>query len=364
MQLAFEKDRVTVNFVSEIGIRENEYTIKVYAKSAISAYDKTLIYTSDKMNIRPDKNGYFLDIDYWYYTRVAKHITTGNYLPSCIDFYFSICVGEEENEIPNPYKVHFIRYLPELLAVSGYKQAKKLHSTWFCLPPEEDPDDITPQMEVLHFEKLLEISNSFRELYQENLDRVIVQISKSGANTIKKSLKDKVQKAIKNNDLKTEEFSLQPTFGTLETKIMNTEYGCIPVFDSYHFHEQPVLDDITLCIDDDIDGLLLKNCMLRVIAFGKVAPTGTNTKIQIEQLGFYLKDQYGFYEDKKEDIISYCEIIDKEKVIFSNKPVIREESFLITSTNYYNYRKDHDMGGDFNWYSSIHLEEVSIEVIV
>ena len=86
--------------------------------------------------------------------------------------------------------------------------------------------------------------------------------------------------------------------------------------------------------------------------------------IHIERLGFYLKDQYSFHSNPEDISLSYCEIIDKDRVVFSKEPVIEEESFKITPENYNHYRKDHEFGGDFNWYSTIHYEKVSIELIL
>jgi len=310
--------------------------------------------------MKPDKNAYFLDVDYWYYARVAKYIANVEQsLPDCVDFYFSICVGDEENKIPNPYRIHFLRYVPELLSVAGYRQAKKMHSDWFCLPPDEDPEMTVPKVDFINFSELIETSPTFKECYQKSRDTIVYQLSKYRNNNIKKLLESQVLRMIENNQIEED-----GTFGMTITELVTTEEQVLPVFDTYHFHEVSLSDHLVYGIHDDVDGLLCTASMLRVIALGKMNKKGMNTEITIDQLGFYLKDQYAFDSESEDTALSYCEIIDKEKVIFSKKPVIEKESFKITPASYCNYRKDHEQGGNFTWYSSIHFEEVSIEFVV
>ncbi|GAA0734042.1 hypothetical protein GCM10009430_48810 [Aquimarina litoralis] len=361
MVLQFETDRVTLNFMPEIGIQENKYTIKVYAKNPSVNQNKILVYTSDPMYLKPDKNAYFLDIDYWYYTRVAKYINDSeSSLPTCIDFYFSICIGEEENSIPNPYRVHFIKYLPELLEIAGYKQAKKAHSTWFFLPSEDNVEIADPRTNHVDFTKLLETSLVFKNLYRKHCEKVITQISRSNRNEIKKCLVNQVQKVI---DIYQDDKTYD--FGSLETTIVDTEdHVLVPLFDTFHFYNASLQEHLTYGFDDDMDGLLLTDCSLRSIAFGKIIKEETHLQIRIERLGFYIKDQYAFNEEQGNLPLSHCEVIDKEKVVFNRTPVIKEESFKIIPTNYFSYRKDHELGGDFNWYSTVHFEDVSIKLIL
>ncbi|MHA7060137.1 DUF6402 family protein [Aquimarina sp. M1] len=361
MILQFETDRVTLSFLPEIGIMQDQYTIKAYAKNPYLNQDTILIYTSDPMHMKPDKNAYFLDIDYWYYTRVAKYINdTESPLPTCIDFYFSICIGNEENSIPNPYRVHFIKYVPELLEIAGYKQAKKVHSTWFCLPSENNTEMIDPVIDLIDFATLLETSLLFKDLYQKHCEKVIAQISRSNRNDIKKSLVHQVQKFI---DIYREDKTY--TFGSIKATLTNIDDNIlVPFFDTFHFYNATLQEHLTDGIDAEMDGLLFTNCLLRVIAFGKISKEETHLGVHIERLGFYLKDQYTFREDKNETSLGYCEVIDKEKVVFNKTPVIKEESFKITPASYNSYRKDHELRGDFNWYSSIHFEDVSVNLIL
>ncbi|WP_298549071.1 DUF6402 family protein [uncultured Aquimarina sp.] len=360
MILQFETDRVTLNFLPEIGIKQNQYVIKAYAKNPRLNQDKVLIYTSEPIHMKDDKNSYFLDIDYWYYTRVAKYINViKRTLPTCIDFYFSICIGNEENEIPNPYRVHFIKYIPDLLEIAGYKQAKKAHGNWFCLPAEDNPEIANPILDFIDFTTLLETSSRFEQIYQVHYEKIIAQISRSNRNEIKKSLVYQVQKMI---DIYREEEAY--SFGILETELVDQEEALVPLFDTNHFYEMSLQEYFIKEIDDDMDGLLFNDCSMRVIAFGKISKKETHLGIHIERLGFYLKDQYSFENENEEISLSYCEIIDKGKVIFNQEPIIKEESFKITPANYSNYRKDHELGGDFNWYSTIHFKEVSIELIL
>jgi len=360
MILQFETDRVTLNFLPEIGIAQNQYVIKAYAKNPYLNQDSMLIYTSDPIEMKPDKNAYFLDIDYWYYTRVAKYIrTTEDGLPGCIDFYFSICIGEEENLIPNPYRVHFIKYVPELLEVAGYKQAKKAHSTWFCLPTENNAELADPQIDLIDFTTLLETSSICKEFYHKHCEKIIAQISRSNRNEIKKALVEQVQKVI---DIYRDEEVY--SFGSVTDTLTDTGDILVPLFDTFHFYETSLQETVSDGINDEIDGLMFTNCSLRAIAFGKVTKEKTHLGIQIERLGFYLKDQYAFDNENEAMSLGYCEVIDKQKVIFDKQPVIRKESFEITPASYHRYRKDHELGGDFNWYSTIHFEKVSIALIL
>lgn len=360
MILQFETNRVTLNFLPELGIKQDQYVIKAYAKNPLLNCNKVLIYTSDPMNIKPEENAYFLDIDYWYYTRVAKYIKSiESALPNCIDFYFSVCIGNEENSIPNPYRVHFIKYVPELLEISGYRQAKQAHSKWFCLPSEDNAEIVNPETSYIEFTTLLETSSLFKSFYQKHCEKVIAQISRSNRNEIKKKMVNQIQKVI---DIYREERIYD--FGSIATTIMNIDDMLVPKFDTFHFYEASLQEYVVDGIDDEMDGLLFTDCVLRVIALGKITKEKDHIGILIERLGFYIKDQYTFNRDNEEMSLSYCEIIDKDRVVFSKEPVIEEESFKITASNYHNYRKDQELGGDFFWYSNIHFEDVSIELIL
>ncbi len=360
MILQFETNRITLNFFPELEIKQKQYIIKAYAKNPDINSDKKLIYTSDSFKIKPKKNAYFLDVDYWYYTRVAKYLNnSSDSLPIRIDFYFSICIGDEENEIPNPYRVHFIKYIPELLEIAGYKQAKKAHSMWFRLPAEDNADIAEPVINLIDFTVLLHNSSNFKYIYQKHLEKIITLISTANRNDVKKSLANQLQKFI---DINTQEIAY--SFGNTDYKFTDSNDLLVPVFDTFYFYEAQLQKQLVNGIDDEMDGLLFSDCYLRVIALGKIIKKKTHLGIRVERLGFYLKDQFGFSEYNDEVSLSYCEVIDKEKVVFSREPIINNESFKITSASYQNYRKDHELGGDFNWYSNIHFEEVSIDLIL
>lgn len=367
MKLGFENNRITIQFIAEKGIDVTTYTVKTYAKAFNHNTHKILIYTSEEIDIKPDANSYFLDIDYWFYTRVAKYIGgSSKSLPSCIDFSFSICIGEEENEIPNIYKIHFIRYLPELVTKTTFFKAESPYKKWFVGQAEDDATAVAPEIDFVDFEELLSFSDLFKKQYSDLVQNVIKRLEGFGHSEIKEGLRTSIKKMILDKEV------MEPStmddvyaFGNIAYDVVDTDNGLEPNYHVYNFHSAPIEESYKVALLQETKGLLSRTPVMHVIAIGKLTYFQGKTKVNVKQLGFYVKDRYSFNEvNEPVPSLAMCRIDSKEEVFFDSSSVENTGYFEINNNNFVAYRKDHDRGGDFNWYSSIHLVEVSIDLIV
>ncbi len=379
MVLEFEKDKAYVKFTPEKEVIATTYTIKVFALNKTDGGSKKHVYTSKSYNLNKEgENSWYIVIDYWYYNAVAKKlVNSGKPLPNIIEFSFKIVLEEKEEEVPDVYEVHFVRYMPKLLNILGYKYGEKFQRIWFTNKSNTNKENVDPKIDAFDWNWIVAESDQIKGEYNEFLRDTKTELNALFNNDVKKSIRYEINKMISRNIAKLPtKKNPKTSFGSFDKKIETYKGEKMPLFEVLYFNSKEfsgALDNglhyIFDGIDDFIAAIATTNFHLTakgdLIYVPKSFFSNASVKIKINQFAFYIKDRFDFEDEPNEDSqhLGYWKLINKNKVQVDYIEILDKSSYFhVTNKTYRNYRNAHKKGYDFHLYSTLNIQNVDIEL--
>ncbi len=383
MFLDFEKDRITITFGVDAKIKENEYSIKIYAKNISENLQKKLVAKTKTYPLKKGKeNEHYLDIGYVFYIEVAKKIAGNSYLPNQIEFSFGILIGDKETKVNGEFKVHFVRYIPKIMDIKGWVNGAKLQRIWFTKGKNSDKKNVNPEIDVITWKWITEESTEVKEEYEEFLYDTKNSLGDSNvawSNSVQKLLQSEIRKMIADGRV------VLPTKGNPSTSfgvdskqiIIGSKGEKMPLYEKYYFSSKSFsgvwdlgkhylrdsIDDFVAAIGSFNYHVLAKG-KLEFVDWGGKPKIGRDNSIRVnvEKLIFYVKDEFEF-EDKSKtpENLGYWKITNggKDIKVEVTEPSNTKEYFHLVNKDYRDYRNDVNMGYDFHLYSTLHEDNTS-----
>lgn len=378
MKLEFEKDEVKVTFTPEEGIKKKTYKVKVYAQNKTDGGGKKVVYTSKAFNLIKGENVYSIWIDYYLYNLSAKKIVkSGNSLPNIIDFSFKVLIGETESEIQNTITVHFVRYIPKLLNILGFKNGEKLQRIWFTKGNNTDKKIVDPEVDIVEWNWVTSESAQIKGEAKEFMIDTLIKFSAAFNNKVKRALKGEINRMIAAGltSLPTVNYPKR-TFGVTDASIITHNGEKAPKFEKYYFNSKPFSGfwDIGMhYIFDGFDDSIasLANFNYHMFATGELVYDKGNrffnpsVKIKIKKLGVYIKDSWDFIDDdpSSSQNLGWWKINGKNSIEIENSVYLsKSDYFHVTNKSYQDYRNDHGVGYNYHLYSTIHYENINATI--
>ncbi len=380
MVLEFEQDNIYVKFTPEEYVEATTFRVNVYAKNKSDGGSEKLVFTSPSYTFKScEENSWHIIIDYMFYNAVAKKIaSSGKPLPNIIDFSFKIIIGEDEEEVPGVYTVHFVRYMAQLMDVLKWKNAARLQRLWFTNGFNEEKKNVEPELDFIDIEWIFKISThakiicdnfhkgnlmSFKSAWKRPANEFFTPIVKNSLKTeIKDQIEDQEIEAPNQNNTKT-------TFGDFDLKEVKDKAGeKMPLIEKYYFNSLSFGGDggkdgamHILGNGLELDDLLgsLANFNFRVAAQGELIHENNTVNVYLKKLFYYVKDNFDYVGDEQE--LGYWSIGDEIRVRAPELGIFTDESefYYVKNKEFSDYRNDVCMGYDFHVYSTIKTIDVS-----
>lgn len=393
MVLEFENDRATVEFTPEEGIAAESYKMNVYARDKTNDGEKKYVFTSKEYPLIQGVNNWYIIIDFIFYNEAAKkalHISSGgsirqtggesnygNTLPTIIEFSFSVLADNEESEVDDILEVHFVRYIPKLMNILGHTNGENLQRIWFTEGNNTEKEDVDPMLDVLEWDALLNESHQARREYLKFKYEIQNDlISFASRSTIKEAIRYEINKMVTDN-LISLPTSVNPItrFGVTDQNIVTYKEELMPAYEKYYVaSEQVGLIDRAQHIaieglDDHISTLANFNFHFFVMGELEYKHEGfmpeESINITIQQLGFYIKDQYDFEDEdptKASQPLGFWKIIDRQNIDVKPLNIInKNEYYRVSNSDYRTYRETHSMGYNYFLYSTIHYDAINMD---
>lgn len=380
MVLDFENDKAYVKFTPEKDVEATSYTIKVFASNKTDGGAKKHVYTSKSYTLNKEgENSWYIVIDYWYYNAVAKKVaSSGKVLPNIIEFSFKIVLDDNEEEVPDMYEVHFIRYIPALMSIKGWSNAVNLQKIWFTKGNNDDKASVDPEIDAFTWSWVVSESNQVKGEYEEFFKDTKNELNAFFGNNVKSALKGEIRKMIPKGLATLPDASNKTTsFGTFDTAVETYRSEKMPKFEVYYFNSKPFSGFWDLGLHYAFDGIddfiaTLANFNYHVAAKGQLVydPGGTfsspSTKIKVQELAFFIKDNFDFVDDDPNEPsqpLGYWKIQSKTELeVERTEPSNVGDYYEVTNKSYQDYRNVHNMGYDFHVYSTLNKQTVDIEL--
>ncbi|WP_271785206.1 DUF6402 family protein [Aquimarina algiphila] len=378
MVLDFEQDNVYVKFTPEEYVETKTYRVNVYAKNKSDGGNEKLVYTSPSYTFKScEENSWHIVVDYMFYNAVAKKVaTSGKPLPNIIDFSFKILIGEDEEEVPGMYSVHFVRYIPQILNILGWHKGENLQRIWFTKGSNTETNIVDPLLNEIKWDWAMSESSTAKADFKNFFVRTSSYLNDNyflTKNKIRSSLKNEINKMIDQGlvTLPIKGGKNQP-FGSSSSKIVSHNNEQIPEFEKFYFNSttfdaDPTSFDLTkhFLIDGFDDFVAALGSMnFHVFAIGELEYKegffSNSIKIKIKKIGFYIKDSFDFKREK--EALGYWKIIDQKTMEVERSPIKVEEYYEIQNKSYRDYRDTHNKGYNFFLYSDVHFEKIDLAV--
>ncbi|WP_298547670.1 DUF6402 family protein [uncultured Aquimarina sp.] len=380
MVLDFGNDKAYVKFTPEKDVKATSYTIKVFALNKTDGGTKKHVYTSKSYTLnKKGENRWYKVIDYSFYNAVAKKVaSSGKVLPNIIEFSFKIVLDDEEEEVPDIYEVHFIRYIPALMSIKGWTNAVNLQKIWFTKGKNDDKKSVDPEIDAFTWSWVVAESSQVNGEYEEFFRDTKNELDAYFNNNVKKALKGEIRKMIPKGLATLPDASNKTTsFGTFDTAIETYRSEKMPKFEVYYFNSKPFSGFWDLGLHYAFDGIddfiaTLANFNYHVAAKGQLEYdaggmfSSPSTKIKVQELAFFIKDNFDFVDDDPNEPsqpLGYWKIKSKTELeVERSEPSNVGDYYEVTNKSYRDYRDVHNMGYDFHVYSTLNKQTVDIEL--
>ncbi len=390
MTLPFEQDE-WVTLIKLSGEGFTDYYINVYGKDNLNGGSKVLIHTSKKYTLGNSNEfdiEYKLTVDYLFYNETAKRIAKNSSLPTQIEFILELVVtvenedGEtatEQEEVEESLIVHFVRYIPRLMNILGFSNGERLQRMWFNNGNNVDMDSVAPKLEAVSWSWLMSESSTVKGDYKNFKSRTWSHLNDNmfiTGNKIRDSLKNEINKMLNDGLVKLPtKDNPKSAFGVIDTKIVTNKGEKIPEFEKHYFNSEPFdagigSFDLTLhFFKEGLDDFVaaIGSFKFHVLAIGeleyKESLFSNSININIQQLGFYAKDNYDFKQEKES--LGFWKIINKTTIEVEREPSNKNGFYAVENKLYRDYRDAHteyEEGYNYHLYSDIHYEDVDLNV--
>jgi hypothetical protein len=379
----FSNDRLEFTMIINRALVNKKAQIDIIAEALSPASSSKYIIHQKFFKTNQEIFMYFFECKYYIYDRIAKQLVgENNKLPTQINIYMKLSIFDDENNLlaekdcEDFYRIHFIRYMPDLMDLKKWYVAKNLQNIWFSSKKNDDftkknPGPLVDQIEWRWIMKFPEVAYEFLKL-----DKNQIALSYK----IQGNIRTEIDKMIKFGcaELPTEE-KRETKFGYFGNRYREIDERKktkwtedAPLFENFYhtnhdFNDWDLGQQYIQNFGADESLAAIGQFSFHVYATGTLKYISANkTEVYIESLVYYLWDRFNFTNDKgkPDECLGLWKIKDKDNgendftVYIPQITPDKTGKYEVTNNCYNSYRDDHQMGGDFVVYSTRHVKEI------
>lgn len=274
----------------------------------------------------------------------------------------------------NYLRLFIVRFVPEIMKSKGWSKGAELQEMWFKGEYVRFPWRRHPFLELIKMDWALEF-NEVKEgmdiLFKGTIDTVPGYINDKAI----KSLKDQIKKMIKDEKTFLPEFELTPSpFGVTSDKIKEFDFNQDGVKKKiyaplYHKYQYQTYNHITSKIDilryglDDLTAtlgsfsIMLFPMGLIYLEDENVALDDRKYRIELKQVGVYIKDAFNFNEERL--IPQFLGFWNPKTNYAGGNP---SKGVVITNESYNQWQEAHKKGMNFSFFSDVRYINVDATI--
>lgn len=382
--LEFSNDRLEFTMIINRALVNKRAQIDIISEALEPTPSSKYIVHRNFFKTKQENFIYFLECNYYIYDRIAKQLVgENNKLPTQINIYMKLSIFDDENnllaekECEDFYRIHFVRYIPDILNLKKWYLAKNLQDIWFCSDVntnyrDKNPGPLVDQIEWRWIMKYPEVANEFLK-FDDQQRNPLFKKKKDLESNIRREIEKMIECGYAKKPTKEDPEQDFGYFGDDYRKIgrYKKTYGDedAPLFENfyhsnYEYDKWDVGQELVQNFGVNEFIAAIAQFSFHVYATGKLRYISEGkTEVFVESFVYYLWDRFNFTNDpeKGDEELGLWKIIETEngkndfKVDIPIMTFDETGKYEVTNDSYNNYRRDHKMGGDFSIYSTRHV---------